>query len=153
MLVLRLNLGLDWLSLVMLNISFLQTGYGNDLYYVVCGVMIGFSSYAGVMENLKNSTEEQKPEKQESSKNQKAKPVGGFVLVHAGKPLNCNQQQCSYSKEILKSVGFIFFCCLHVGAGYHSESKAKEYKHVCKRACQRVCFHDKYLLIIDNICI
>uniref|UniRef100_A0A9J7XZH0 Threonine aspartase 1 n=1 Tax=Cyprinus carpio carpio TaxID=630221 RepID=A0A9J7XZH0_CYPCA len=23
------------------------------------------------------------------------------------------------------------------GAGYHSESKAKEYKHVCKRACQR----------------
>lgn len=30
------------------------------------------------------------------------------------------------------------FCWLHVGAGYHSESKAKEYKHVCKRACQRV---------------
>lgn len=25
------------------------------------------------------------------------------------------------------------------GAGYHSESKAKEYKHVCKRACQKVC--------------
>uniref|UniRef100_A0A3P8YLN6 Taspase, threonine aspartase, 1 n=1 Tax=Esox lucius TaxID=8010 RepID=A0A3P8YLN6_ESOLU len=24
-----------------------------------------------------------------------------------------------------------------MGAGYHSESKAKEYKHVCKRACQR----------------
>lgn len=24
------------------------------------------------------------------------------------------------------------------GAGYHSESKAKEYKHVCKRACQKV---------------
>ncbi|KAJ7405078.1 Threonine aspartase 1 [Willisornis vidua] len=23
------------------------------------------------------------------------------------------------------------------GAGYHSESKAKEYKHVCKRACQK----------------
>eukprot|EP00066_Takifugu_rubripes_P012558 XP_011601824.1 PREDICTED: threonine aspartase 1 isoform X1 [Takifugu rubripes] len=69
--------------------------------------MIGLSSYAGVMDNLKNSEdEEQKPKKEESSKNQKAKPVGGFVLVHAG-------------------------------AGYHSESKAKEYKHVCKRACQR----------------
>lgn len=78
----------------MLIISFLQTGYGNDLHYGVCGVMIGLSSYAGVMENLKNSAEEQKPEKQESSTNQKTKPVGGFVLVHAGKPLNCNQQQC-----------------------------------------------------------
>lgn len=77
----------------MLNISFLQTGYGND-HYGVCGAMIGFLSYAGVMENLKNSAEEQKPNKQESNKNQKTKPVGGFVLVHAGKPLNCNQQQC-----------------------------------------------------------
>ncbi|XP_040906105.1 threonine aspartase 1 [Toxotes jaculatrix] len=77
--------------------------------------MIGLSSYAGVMESLMNSAEEQQPssplanswsKKQESSKNQKPKGVGGFVLVHAG-------------------------------AGYHSESKAKEYKHVCKRACQR----------------
>lgn len=122
--------------------------------------MIGFSSYAGVMENLKNSAEEQKPRKQEPSKNQTTKPVGGFVLVHAGKPLNCNQQQCFdyihnrkktqliwFLLEILKSVAFSF-CCLHVGAGYHSESKAKEYKHVCKRACQRVCLHDGYLLII-----
>ncbi|XP_053189338.1 threonine aspartase 1 isoform X3 [Scomber japonicus] len=76
--------------------------------------MIGLSSYAGVMESLINSAEEQQPSspldkswsnKQESSKNQKP-GVGGFVLVHAG-------------------------------AGYHSESKAKEYKHVCKRACQR----------------
>lgn len=56
--------------------------------------MIDFSSYAAVMENLKNSAEEQKPEKQESSKNQMTKPVGGFVLVHAGKPLNYKQQQC-----------------------------------------------------------
>uniref|UniRef100_A0A665W3Q4 Taspase, threonine aspartase, 1 n=1 Tax=Echeneis naucrates TaxID=173247 RepID=A0A665W3Q4_ECHNA len=65
--------------------------------------------------NLTNAAEEQQPSspltnswsiKQESSKNQKTKGVGGFVLVHAG-------------------------------AGYHSESKAKEYKHVCKRACQR----------------
>uniref|UniRef100_A0A665W3P9 Taspase, threonine aspartase, 1 n=1 Tax=Echeneis naucrates TaxID=173247 RepID=A0A665W3P9_ECHNA len=77
--------------------------------------MIGLSSYAGVMESLTNAAEEQQPSspltnswsiKQESSKNQKTKGVGGFVLVHAG-------------------------------AGYHSESKAKEYKHVCKRACQR----------------
>lgn len=76
--------------------------------------MIGLSSYAGVMEKSVNSTEEQQPcslvntcsNKQESGKKQTPKPVGGFVLVHAG-------------------------------AGYHSESKAKEYKHVCKRACQR----------------
>ncbi|XP_075875026.1 threonine aspartase 1 isoform X3 [Nelusetta ayraudi] len=76
--------------------------------------MIGLSSYAGVMEKSVNSTEEQQPcslvntcsNKQESGKKQMPKPVGGFVLVHAG-------------------------------AGYHSESKAKEYKHVCKRACQR----------------
>ncbi|XP_061914467.1 threonine aspartase 1 [Entelurus aequoreus] len=29
------------------------------------------------------------------------------------------------------------FVLVHAGAGYHSESKAKEYKHVCKRACQQ----------------
>ncbi|KAI3363070.1 hypothetical protein L3Q82_011730 [Scortum barcoo] len=77
--------------------------------------LIGLSGYAGVMESLMNSAEEQQPtspitnlwsKKQEASKNQKQKLVGGFVLVHAG-------------------------------AGYHSESKAKEYKYVCKRACQR----------------
>uniref|UniRef100_A0A7N6B7D0 Taspase, threonine aspartase, 1 n=1 Tax=Anabas testudineus TaxID=64144 RepID=A0A7N6B7D0_ANATE len=77
--------------------------------------MIGFSSYAGVMESPMNSAEEQQhssplatswSKKEEPNKNQKPKGVGGFVLVHAG-------------------------------AGYHSESKAKEYKHVCKRACQR----------------
>ncbi|XP_040035189.2 threonine aspartase 1 isoform X4 [Gasterosteus aculeatus] len=76
---------------------------------------IGLLSYAGLMESLMNAAEEQQPPsaladpwslKPESSKNQKPKGVGGFVLVHAG-------------------------------AGYHSESKAKEYKHVCKRACQR----------------
>lgn len=55
--------------------------------------MIGLSSYAGVMDNLKNTDEEQKPKKQESSQNQKAKPVGGFVLVHVGKIWNQNQQQ------------------------------------------------------------
>ncbi|NXU51229.1 TASP1 aspartase, partial [Turnix velox] len=34
----------------------------------------------------------------------------------------------------VKRVGFVL---VHAGAGYHSESKAKEYKHVCKRACQK----------------
>ncbi|XP_041420117.1 threonine aspartase 1 isoform X3 [Xenopus laevis] len=33
-----------------------------------------------------------------------------------------------------KRVGFVL---VHAGAGYHSESKAKEYKHVCKRACKK----------------
>lgn len=59
--------------------------------------MIGFSSYAGVMENVTNSAEEQQTSsplanlvsnQQESSKNQELKPVGGFVLVHAGKHHN-----------------------------------------------------------------
>lgn len=125
---------------MVLYVSFLQIHCGNDLHNGVCGAMIGFSSDAGVMENPTNSAEEQKPKKQESSKNQKAKPVGGFVLVHAGKLWNHNQQQRldDIQKGILKTV-VVSFCYLHVGAGYHSESKAKEYKHVCKRACQRVC--------------
>ncbi|XP_069787934.1 threonine aspartase 1 isoform X3 [Narcine bancroftii] len=33
-----------------------------------------------------------------------------------------------------RSVGFVL---VHAGAGYHSESKAKEYKQVCKKACQK----------------
>uniref|UniRef100_A0A8C1XD30 Threonine aspartase 1 n=1 Tax=Cyprinus carpio TaxID=7962 RepID=A0A8C1XD30_CYPCA len=33
-----------------------------------------------------------------------------------------------------RAMGFVL---VHAGAGYHSESKAKEYKHVCKRACQK----------------
>lgn len=63
--------------------------------------MIGLSSYAGVMESLMNSAEEQQPssplakswsKKQEASKNQKQKLVGGFVLVHAGK-CTCHDKQ------------------------------------------------------------
>lgn len=42
------------------------------------------------------------------------------------------------SMVFLKPLLFFFFNDLLLGAGYHSESKAKEYKHVCKRACQRV---------------
>ncbi|XP_072859477.1 threonine aspartase 1 isoform X5 [Pogona vitticeps] len=34
----------------------------------------------------------------------------------------------------VRQVGFVL---VHAGAGYHSESKAKEYKHVCKRACRK----------------
>lgn len=61
--------------------------------------MIGLSSYAGVMESLMNSAEEQQPssplanswsKKQDSSKNQKPKGVGGFVLVHAGECAHFN---------------------------------------------------------------
>lgn len=52
--------------------------------------MIGLSSYAGVMENLMYSAEEQRPKIQESSKTQKAK-LGGFVLVHAGKMAQHNK--------------------------------------------------------------
>uniref|UniRef100_A0A667YZE7 Threonine aspartase 1 n=1 Tax=Myripristis murdjan TaxID=586833 RepID=A0A667YZE7_9TELE len=41
--------------------------------------------------------------------------------------------QLSLLYKWLNSFPFLFLS----GAGYHSESKAKEYKHVCKRACQR----------------
>lgn len=40
----------------------------------------------------------------------------------------------SISRADGKVIGFVL---VHAGAGYHSESKAKEYKHVCKRACQK----------------
>lgn len=55
--------------------------------------MIGLSSNVWVMESLTNSAEEQQapfvlsnlwPQTQESSKNQRPKGFGGFVLVHAG---------------------------------------------------------------------
>ncbi|XP_053731728.1 threonine aspartase 1 [Synchiropus splendidus] len=39
--------------------------------------------------------------------------------------------------EESKRVNVGGFVLVHAGAGYHSESKAKEYKHVCKRACQK----------------
>ncbi|CAG09520.1 unnamed protein product, partial [Tetraodon nigroviridis] len=44
-------------------------------------------------------------------------------------------KQESSKKPKRKALGG--FVLVHAGAGYHSESKAKEYKHVCKRACQR----------------
>uniref|UniRef100_A0A3Q2DX80 Taspase, threonine aspartase, 1 n=1 Tax=Cyprinodon variegatus TaxID=28743 RepID=A0A3Q2DX80_CYPVA len=46
-----------------------------------------------------------------------------------------NSQQEACRSQMLKCSGG--FVLVHAGAGYHSESKAKEYKHVCKRACQR----------------
>lgn len=64
--------------------------------------MIGVLSNAGVMEGITNSAEEQQPStplsnswsnKQESSKNEKPKPVGGFVLVHAGRCSNKTKPQ------------------------------------------------------------
>ncbi|XP_077352088.1 threonine aspartase 1 isoform X2 [Festucalex cinctus] len=42
------------------------------------------------------------------------------------------KQESTYNKP-----GVGGFVLVHAGAGYHSESKAKEYKHVCKRACQQ----------------
>ncbi|XP_032760196.1 threonine aspartase 1 isoform X2 [Rattus rattus] len=46
------------------------------------------------------------------------------------------QQPCKEKQQPCKEKrgGFVL---VHAGAGYHSESKAKEYKHVCKRACQK----------------
>ncbi|XP_074532563.1 threonine aspartase 1 [Halichoeres trimaculatus] len=76
--------------------------------------MIGLSSNVGVMESLQNSAEEQQP----------------------SSPLNSwSNKQEPYRNHKQKLVGG--FVLVHAGAGYHSESKAKEYKHVCKRACQR----------------
>uniref|UniRef100_A0A803T597 Threonine aspartase 1 n=1 Tax=Anolis carolinensis TaxID=28377 RepID=A0A803T597_ANOCA len=39
--------------------------------------------------------------------------------------------------EAMQKVRQVGFVLVHAGAGYHSESKAKEYKHVCKRACRK----------------
>uniref|UniRef100_A0A8C9KPQ9 Threonine aspartase 1 n=1 Tax=Panthera tigris altaica TaxID=74533 RepID=A0A8C9KPQ9_PANTA len=39
------------------------------------------------------------------------------------------------SDILMMTSNWLFFST--TGAGYHSESKAKEYKHVCKRACQK----------------
>lgn len=51
-------------------------------------------------------------------------------------PLNYSgiKQNNTVSSSELRAVGFVL---VHAGAGYHSESKAKEYKHVCRRACQK----------------
>ncbi|KAM8858499.1 threonine aspartase 1 isoform 3-T4 [Spinachia spinachia] len=76
---------------------------------------IGLSRYAGIMESPMNPAEEQHP----------SSPLADPWSL---KPESSKNQkpQC---------VGG--FVLVHAGAGYHSESKAKEYKHVCKRACQR----------------
>ncbi|XP_077468978.1 threonine aspartase 1 isoform X2 [Stigmatopora argus] len=66
------------------------------------------------MESLQNPTEEQQ----------------GILSKHSPWPNN----QDSTNNCKLGAGGFVL---VHAGAGYHSESKAKEYKHVCKRACQQ----------------
>lgn len=76
--------------------------------------MIGLSSNVGVMESLTHSEEQQ----------------ASFVLSN----LWLKTQESSKNQT---EKGFGGFVLVHAGAGYHSESKAKEYKHVCKRACQR----------------
>lgn len=67
-----------------------------------------------VMENLENS----------SDSKETVSPLNnsGFKLIS------------TISHRDAKNMGFVL---VHAGAGYHSESKAKEYKHVCKRACQK----------------
>ncbi|XP_056110995.1 threonine aspartase 1 isoform X2 [Rhinichthys klamathensis goyatoka] len=49
-------------------------------------------------------------------------------------PLNNSGSALNSTVSRHEALGFVL---VHAGAGYHSESKAKEYKHVCKRACQR----------------
>ncbi|XP_067242696.1 threonine aspartase 1 isoform X4 [Chanodichthys erythropterus] len=49
-------------------------------------------------------------------------------------PLNNSGSILNSTVSRHEAMGFVL---VHAGAGYHSESKAKEYKHVCKRACQR----------------
>ncbi|XP_063139859.1 threonine aspartase 1 isoform X5 [Rattus norvegicus] len=65
--------------------------------------------------------------------------------MNSGEGLPSRSSQASAAKITVKELetqqpckekrgGFVL---VHAGAGYHSESKAKEYKHVCKRACQK----------------
>ncbi|XP_055797058.1 threonine aspartase 1 isoform X2 [Salvelinus fontinalis] len=72
----------------------------------------------GVMETPLNCAEEQQPPP---------------VLPDARSTVT-PQEPTTDKNDKGKAVGFVL---VHAGAGYHSESKAKEYKHVCKRACQR----------------
>ncbi|XP_075060055.1 threonine aspartase 1 isoform X2 [Mixophyes fleayi] len=58
----------------------------------------------------------------------KSSQVSGRKEMEPTKEVDSSKTQ----KE--KRVGFVL---VHAGAGYHSESKAKEYKHVCKRACKK----------------
>ncbi|XP_043912146.1 threonine aspartase 1 isoform X2 [Protopterus annectens] len=54
-------------------------------------------------------------------------------------PLNIAAVEISREHDRVKvrSGTVVGFVLVHAGAGYHSESKAKEYKQVCKRACQK----------------
>uniref|UniRef100_W5NGB4 Threonine aspartase 1 n=2 Tax=Lepisosteus oculatus TaxID=7918 RepID=W5NGB4_LEPOC len=74
-------------------------------------------SYSVVMEKRINV-----PEAQQAS-----------PFVNASVGTEAAECDLATSKNV-KSMGFVL---VHAGAGYHSESKAKEYKHVCKRACQK----------------
>uniref|UniRef100_A0A8K9X616 Threonine aspartase 1 n=1 Tax=Oncorhynchus mykiss TaxID=8022 RepID=A0A8K9X616_ONCMY len=71
-----------------------------------------------VMETPLNCAEEQQPPP--------ALPASWSTVTPQESPADRNDKG--------NAVGFVL---VHAGAGYHSESKAKEYKHVCKRACQR----------------
>ncbi|XP_063047724.1 threonine aspartase 1 isoform X2 [Engraulis encrasicolus] len=66
----------------------------------------------------------------ENTPNSAERGPDSALPANAGSPPRHN----SLSSANGKSVGFVL---VHAGAGYHSESKAKEYKHVCKRACQK----------------
>ncbi|XP_053056235.1 threonine aspartase 1 isoform X4 [Acinonyx jubatus] len=65
--------------------------------------------------------------------------------MSSGEGLPSRSSQVSAAKITVKELGTKQshkekrggFVLVHAGAGYHSESKAKEYKHVCKRACQK----------------
>ncbi|CAL8359282.1 unnamed protein product [Boreogadus saida] len=84
-----------------------------------CRQAMTLVSYAGVMEDLITCVEEQ-PQPPSSLPNSWT---------------NQHSDSAQRTDEEPKAVGG--FVLVHAGAGYHSESKAKEYKHVCKRACQR----------------
>ncbi|KAJ8412742.1 hypothetical protein AAFF_G00116930 [Aldrovandia affinis] len=73
--------------------------------------------WAGVMENRVSAAEARQP----------SHPLS--VPTVSESPRHDADKTCDG-----KAVGFVL---VHAGAGYHSESKAKEYKQVCKRACQR----------------
>ncbi|KAM6956748.1 threonine aspartase 1 [Aplochiton taeniatus] len=75
-------------------------------------------NYARVIENIMHSAEEQQPP----------------PSLALGNSWSTKPDSISIKNEKTKCVGFVL---VHAGAGYHSESKAKEYKHVCKRACQK----------------
>ncbi|XP_042189223.1 threonine aspartase 1 [Callorhinchus milii] len=63
--------------------------------------------------------------------------AGGSRAPGAGEDRAAAAEKRGEKREMAPEGRNVGFVLVHAGAGYHSESKAKEYKQVCKKACQK----------------